>query len=139
MSRIHILPALLLTTALCVPIAHAQDAPKWGAHVEAEGKYGTERSLGEVGLFAPLWQDDDTLVFADIRGRIDSRDSSEGNFGLGLRHQVNNDWALGGYAFYDRRKTDFGNKFNQATIGVEALSENLEFRINGYIPESTEK
>ena len=139
MSRIHLFPALLLTTALFAPMAHAQDAPKWGAHVEAEGKYGTERSLGEVGLFAPLWQDDDTLFFTDIRGRIDSRDSSEGNFGLGLRHQVNNDWALGGYAFYDRRKTDFGNTFNQATIGVEALSENLEFRINGYIPESTEK
>lgn len=119
--------------------ALAGEPPKWGSHVEAEGKWGTDRSLGEVGLFMPLWQDENSLVFTDLRGRFDDQGSSEGNFGLGIRHKVSEQWALGGYGFYDRRKTPNDNTFSQATIGVEALAENLEFRVNGYIPESTEK
>jgi len=119
--------------------ALADDTPKWGSHVEAEGKWGTDRSLGEAGLFMPVWQNEDTLVFTDLRGRFDDQGSSEGNFGLGVRYKVSNQWALGGYGFYDRRRTENDNNFSQATIGVEALAENLEFRVNGYIPESTEK
>ncbi|NBX67085.1 MAG: hypothetical protein EBQ96_08830 [Proteobacteria bacterium] len=128
--------------ALLVPIvSHAQDdtAPKWNPHIEAEGKWGTDRSLGEVGAFIPVWQDDDSLLFGNFIGRLDDQDSREGNIGIGYRQQVSDDWAVGGYGFYDRRKTETGNHFNQATIGAEAFRDNMEFRVNGYIPESEEK
>lgn len=130
---------MTITTALSTPSALAQEQPKWRGHVEAEGKWGTERSLGEIGVFLPVWQNDKTLIFGDVRGRFDNNSSSEGNFGVGVRHQINDLWALGGYVFYDRRHTEANNNFNQATIGVEALSEKLELRVNGYIPESDEK
>lgn len=116
-------------------MAQEREAPKWGPHIEAEGKWGTDRSLGEFGAFMPVWQNEDTLMFADIRGRLDDQSSREGNFGLGLRHQLNQDWILGGYGFYDRRRTGNDNHYHQATIGIEALSETMEFRFNGYLPE----
>lgn len=133
---------LLSSSALCIigltpQLAAAE--PKWQGHVEAEGKWGTERSLSELGLFLPVWQDNDTLVYGNIIGRLDDQNSSEGNFGLGLRQQIDNKWILGGYAFYDRRRTENDNVFHQATFGVEALSENMEFRVNGYLPEGEEK
>lgn len=132
---------LALSFVLCASPSLAQEnvAPKWGAHIEAEGKWGTDRSLGEMGLFMPIWQDEDTLLFSDIRGRLDDQGSAEGNFGLGIRHEVTPQWAVGAYGFYDRRRTENGNMFNQATLGAEALGEKTEFRVNGYIPESTEK
>ncbi len=138
-SHAPTLPCIAVLLCLC-PAAMAQDDQnKWQGHVEAEGKWGTERSLGEIGVFLPAWQNNNTLIFGDVRGRFDDQDSSEGNFGLGLRHQINRQWIVGGYTFYDRRRTENNNIFDQATIGIEALSENIEARINGYIPESDEK
>lgn len=136
--------SVLALSCLCVTVistsAHsAENAPKWGSHIEAEGKWGTDRSLGEIGVFMPVWQDADSLVFTDLRGRLDDSSSQEGNFGIGIRHQVNKDWILGGYAFYDHRKTPTDNEFDQATFGIEALSEKSEFRFNAYLPEKTEK
>ncbi len=112
----------------------AQEAPKWGAHIDVEGKLGTERDLGEVDLFLPLAQSGRTLLFSDIRARADDEGSHEGNFGLGLRHMHASGWNFGLYGYYDRRGTDLDNYFNQATIGVEALGRDFDFRANAYLP-----
>jgi hypothetical protein len=56
--------------------AHAGEAPvaaadKWGAWTEF-GAYGGNRSearRGEAALWAPLLQDERSLLFTDIRGR----------------------------------------------------------------------
>ncbi len=137
MNKHHLLWFGSAAMVLVASPVYSQDKVplKWNPHIEAEGKLGTDRSLGELGLFIPFLQNDKTLFFADIRGRFDDQSSREGNFGLGVRHQINKDWIVGGYAFYDRRKTENNNYFHQATIGVEALTENMEFRANGYIPE----
>ncbi len=135
----HVL-TFLLGFSLISQSAIAQDEQnKWHGHIEAEGKWGSERSLGEIGAFLPVWQNEKTLVFGDVRGRFDDQSTSEGNFGGGIRYQVTDQWIVGGYGFYDRRHTRSNNTFEQATIGAEALSENWEMRINGYIPESDEK
>ena len=139
MKYLSTISLLALTAGLAAAPLHAHAQSKWGAHVEAEGKWGTERSLGELGLFIPIWQNDTTLAFTDLRGRLDDNGSQEGNFGLGVRHQLNSNWAVGGYAFYDRRRTPNDNYFHQGTIGLEALTKNFELRSNIYIPESTEK
>lgn len=86
-SRLHVLGAAF-ASALSVPPALAEN-PKWGAHLDFEGRWGNARSLGDAGLFAPLWQSPNTLFFTDIRGRFDSQDGREGNFGLGIRHMLN--------------------------------------------------
>lgn len=113
---------------------HAQDAPKWGAHVDLEGKLGTDRHLGEVDLFLPVAQDDRTLLFGDIRTRLDDAGSREGNFGLGLRTMLDAGWNLGGYAYFDRRRSELHNYFNQVTVGAEALSRDFDLRGNYYAP-----
>ena len=107
---------------------------KWQPFVDFDGRLGTKRHVGEVDLFVPLAQDDRTLVFGDLRSRLDNSDNIEGNFGLGLRRMVGDGWNLGGYGFYDRRHSEFGNDFNQVTLGVEALGTDFDVRANGYLP-----
>ncbi|MGN7438026.1 MAG: inverse autotransporter beta domain-containing protein [Alcanivorax sp.] len=132
--------ALLITPHLSTPsLAQNASSKKWEGHIEAEGKISNDRSIGEGSVFIPVWQNDTSMLFTDIRGKFDNRDSEEMNLGLGYRQQINNSWILGGYAFYDRRNSGNDNTFHQATIGVEAMTEDLEFRINGYIPESSEE
>ena len=135
------LPAFLLTSTLLVaPAAHAEMVPtidKWGAHIDLEGKAGTDRNLGETDLFIPLWQDEDTLTFGSIRARMDDSNSHEGNFGVGIRQMLENGWNIGGYGYFDRRHSPYGNKFNQLTFGAEALSMDWDFRANAYLPFGT--
>ena len=118
---------------LSTPPARA-DAPKWGAHLDFEGRWGEGRSLGDVGLFAPLWQNAATLFFTDLRFKYDNDDSREGNFGLGLRHMLANGWNVGAYGYFDRRRSGSGQYFNQATFGLEALSADWDLRANAYLP-----
>lgn len=124
-----------MAAAFCVVTAPAgaETAPKWGAHVDVEGKAGSKRHLGEVDLFLPLAQDERTLLFADLRTRMDDNESREGNFGVGLRHMLEGDWNLGAYGYFDRRRSEFQNYFNQVTLGAEALSLDWDLRANAYI------
>lgn len=127
------LTASFVTTA----DAKAETAPstdKWQPRIDFEGKLGNERSLGEADLLIPLWQNNDSLLFANLRGRMDNDDSYEGNIGVGLRHMLDNGWNLGGYGYFDRRKSPYDNFFNQVTIGIEALSMDWDLRANAYIP-----
>ncbi|WP_417806158.1 inverse autotransporter beta domain-containing protein [Thalassospira lucentensis] len=110
---------------------------KWGPHIDLEGKAGTDRNLGEADLFIPLWQDDNTLSFGSIRARMDDNNSHEGNFGLGIRQMLDTGWNIGGYGYFDRRHSPYGNKFNQLTFSAEALSVDWDFRANAYVPIGT--
>lgn len=132
------LAAAVFAAVLSLPSpssAQDQTSAKWGPHLDLEGKAGTDRNLGETDLFVPLLQDDDTLFFTSLRTRMDDSNSREGNFGLGIRHMLESGWNLGGIAYFDRRKTEWGNYFNQVTLGAEALSTNWDFRANAYIPQ----
>ncbi len=135
-------PIVTTVMAMSLP-GFAQDlqkpTAKWESHIEAEGKLGNNRDLGEANLFMPIWQNEDSLLFTDIRGRIDNADSEELNLGLGFRQIINNNLILGGYGLYDRRKTGNENVYNQDTLTAEALTANFEARVNAYIPESGEQ
>lgn len=111
--------------------------PKWGPHIDFEAKPGSKRSLGEADLLLPIAQDARTLVFSSLRGRFDDNSSLEGNLGLGVRRMLESGWNLGVYAYFDRRRSDTGNFFNQGTLGVEALGRDWDFRANGYLPIGT--
>ncbi|MFQ5735133.1 MAG: inverse autotransporter beta domain-containing protein, partial [Planctomycetaceae bacterium] len=112
---------------------------KWGTYAEFQFKPGTQRVLGDGLLFLPLWQDDTSLLFADIRGQGDDGNNSEGNWGLGLRSIIDDRWIVGGYAYYDRRWTEHSNEIPQLTVGMEALSVTWEARVNGYLPDTNVK
>ncbi len=135
--RIFVLCAPLLLASTNGRAETVQSAPKWGPHLDLEGKAGTDRNLGETDLFIPLWQDQDTLTFTSLRARMDDNNSHEGNFGLGIRQMLDTGWNIGGYGYFDRRHSPYGNKFNQLTFGAEALSLDWDFRANAYIPIGT--
>lgn len=112
---------------------------KWQGYFEIMGKPGTARSIGQADMFVPLAQDANDMLFFNLRGQIDDLDSSEYNIGLGHRHMFDK-FILGGYGYYDHRKTEYDSYVEQVTLGVEALSENFDLRGNGYIAETgTEK
>lgn len=111
--------------------------PKWGAHIDFEAKPGSKRTLGEADFFLPLSQDADTLVFGNLRARLDNQSSYEGNLGAGVRRMFDNGWNLGAYGYWDHRRSGNGNFFDQATLGVEALGRDWDFRANGYLPVGT--
>lgn len=134
MYLVRVLAAAAAVVSCAVASAWADGAPKWGAHVDVEGRLGTERNLGELDLFLPLMQSARTLLFADVRGHADDDGSSEGNFGLALRHMLPSGWNIGAYGYYDRRRTDLDNYFDQATFGLEALGRDFDFRANAYLP-----
>ncbi|KEO57065.1 inverse autotransporter beta domain-containing protein [Thalassospira permensis] len=133
--------AWLVLMALACPMEEAKaeegDTPKWGPHLDLEGKAGTNRNLGEVDLFMPLLQNEDTLFFTNLRTRMDDGSSVEGNFGVGLRHMLGSGWNVGGIAYFDRRKSEWDNYYNQITLGLEALSTDWDFRSNAYIPQGS--
>ncbi len=133
---------LLATTALSVPsIAFAadndgDDAKKWQPTFELESKASSSgRKIVTPKFLIPVAQSDRSLLFADIRSRFDNQQSQEYNLGLGYRRIVGN-WIVGGYGFFDYLDSTYNNKFRQGTVGLEALSENFDFRTNFYLPES---
>ena len=112
-------------------------APKWGPHIDAEAKLGSRRDLGELDLFMPISQDANTLIFTDLRGRLDNNSSNEGNLGFGMRHMQPDGWNIGAYGYFDHRRTGLGGTFDQGTLGAEALGQDWDFRVNYYIPIGT--
>ncbi|MGE5466442.1 MAG: inverse autotransporter beta domain-containing protein [Ignavibacteria bacterium] len=136
-------------TALCrlapvIPLlagtpAHAEaDSPKWGPHIDFEAKPGSKRTLGEADLFLPVVQNADTLVFANLRARVDNESSREGNLGAGVRRMLESGWNLGAYGYLDRRRSpDTGYHYGQTTLGAEALGRDWDFRANAYQPSGT--
>ncbi len=110
------------------------------AHIDAYAKFGSDRRLTGVEAFAPLSWDGQILTFADLRFVGDDADGREFNAGLGLR-RVSDDgsYILGGYGFFDRRRSSTGNLYSQMTAGAELLTEDWDFRANGYVPLSKER
>jgi len=115
-----------------------EDVGKWDGYIEFMGKPGTVRNLGQTDLFVPFMQDENDMSFFNLRGHIDDTENSEYNIGLGHRH-IYDKWILGGYGYFDNLKNENGNRFQQLTFGVEALSEDWDFRLNSYFPRDKKK
>ncbi|MDO9419013.1 inverse autotransporter beta domain-containing protein, partial [Pararhizobium sp.] len=126
--------ALLVLTAPTTPVFASDFNRRWGASVDVGGRVGQGREIGETSLFAPLWQNDTSLFFTDLRGSFDDSHAREGNFGLGVRHMLDSGWNIGAYGYFDVRRSALGNTFHQATFGLEALSESFDLRANVYLP-----
>jgi hypothetical protein len=117
------------------------------ARIGSGGKISSKRNIGNGEVLVPIYQtkEGDQLLFTDIRGRFDNLGSSEYNIGLGYRKLLNdtsflgqNQWIVGAYGFFDHLNSSNKNNFNQATFGIESLSNEFDFRTNIYIPQNKE-
>lgn len=131
-KNIYLLGLALLFAA---PQTMAQDV---AAHFDMRYKLGNKRQITSPELFLPLQQDTNSLLFADIRAMFDGNNNKEGNLGLGYR-QLEDDYIWGVYGFLDRRKSRFDVYHGQATLGAEWLTEDWDFRVNGYVPLTDKK
>ena len=102
-------------------------------------QYNNYNNLGMVDLFMPLKYDNNNLLFADLRGWMDNNGIEEGNFGLGFRHMNSNDIIIGGYSFFDKRRTKNNHMFTQYNFGFEVLTLNWDFRTNFYFSDDRKK
>lgn len=115
--------------------------PPAGAQVimELEGGILDSNGGGTLGLFVPLFLDDDRVIFLNGRGTVAEHQESQLSFGAGYRQRVDGNWVLGAYGFYDHYNSTRGNGFDQISFGAEALGERYEARANVYLPLTDDK
>lgn len=107
-------------------------------HIEERGVgykkgYSTfELFIAPSSLIPSSW-----IPFLDFRGHIFNDGEPALNTGLGLRC-LTNAWVWGINSYYDYRKTE-KMKYNQVSVGLEALGKVLDFRLNGYFPLGKKK
>lgn len=108
---------------------------KWVSYGQGDTLAGN-RSVNSGGeLMTPFWQNQSSLLFGDFRGRTNDHSGIEGNLGIAYRTITSSGWIVGGSAYYDIRRSNFGNTFQQAALGIEAMSLAWDARFNGYIPD----
>jgi hypothetical protein len=105
--------------------------------IEAGARVGTERSIGSTEVWMPLHQGDKHVLYGDARLSGDNADNNEGNLGVGYRQMVKDNLILGAHGWIDRRVTKNSSRFNQATLGAEAMGRDMDIRANAYIPLSS--
>ena len=97
------------------------------------------RKIGEIDLLYPLLERKNNLFLTDIKIKSDNGKSIEYNLGLVYRRNVADKWVLGFYNYFDRRISANNFGVNQWTVGLEALNNYIEGRINVYIPQNKAK
>jgi hypothetical protein len=89
---------------------------------------------GEGTFWVPLLQGRTSLLFTNVHGKVFEEDQREGNAAVGYREMLQNGWNLGVWTGFDRRHTVAGTIFGQMSLGMEALSQDWDLRINGHLP-----
>ena len=84
--------------------------------------HNRDHLFGEADLLLPLIQSEDFLFFGNLRGLDFEKSKVEMNLGLGVRF-IFQETLFGIYSFYDRKKSEHNNFFNQITAGLEAKTK----------------
>lgn len=116
--------------------------PYFRPYLQLDGFAGNLKQGGRAQLVIPFWQDPRRLAFLDVRVAGDSEENLYGETGLGLRHILDDRVILGGYGFFGIfGNEEYGdrNTFFYGILGLEALTEDFDLRVNGYIPENDKK
>jgi hypothetical protein len=124
-----------LTTALVSPAALAQ--PSYPATVDVFGGVNGDGPGGGLELMAPFAEGEGSLLFGLARGSLWD-ETGAGGVGLGYRSQLFPGFILGGYGMVDYHHGASNEGYFQGVLGLEALTESFDFRINGYLPEDDE-
>lgn len=101
-------------------------------HIE-KGGIGYKHGYTTIeGFLAPDPKNTSLVPFIDARWHIFNNGKMAANAGVGIR-KLTNCRAFGLNAYYDYRNTKKMH-YNQVSLGLEMLGQNLDCRINGYIP-----
>lgn len=94
---------------------------------------GGENAAVSGGVFVPFMLPDGQVLFAD--GWLDYQDGGAvaASIGGGYRQQVG-DWVLGINGSLDFASSPYGFSYQQISAGLEVLSNQYEFRLNGHAP-----
>ncbi len=110
---------------------------QWGRNIEFFViPSNKSRALTGGQILQPLFQNNNSLTYADVRAIFKFGQTEEFNFGLGHRKIFNNKWILGAYGSFDTRNSARDVQHHQATFGLEALSRNYDVNFNYYLPIS---
>ena len=95
---------------------------------------------GQASTFIPLHLTEASVFFAEldmtvVDDRMRGGEALEWNGGVGYRSFMDDYSIFGTYVFVDHRTTANQNRFYQTTIGLEYMTIDHEFRVNGYFPE----
>ncbi len=99
---------------------------------DSTGTTGTNR--GETTVFAPIRGNERTLLFGQLTAKFFDDSAKEGNLAFGYRQMTPWGFNLGAWIGGDVRRTDIDNTFWQLSGGFEALSKNVDVRLNWYGP-----
>lgn len=119
--------------------AETSEGANWGPHAEIVSRPGTFDTSGTAEFFVPLLQDNDTLVFTDMRLGLGTQSDYFGNWGLGVRQIARPNLIIGGFAFFDVTRTDDNENFYGGTAGFELLSTDFDLRASVHIPFTQER
>lgn len=111
------------------------DCTEIAPFLEIMYKPGSDRSLLDLRGQLPVWADESSLLFADLRLRFDDESASAGNFGLAYRFLDDSDWIWGFHMYYDILQSSESNTFHQFSTGLEIMTLDHDFRLNGYFPD----
>lgn len=100
------------------------------------------RSVGVPGSFTTLEalipiaeESGSSLMFVDVRGHVDNFGDPAFNFGVGQRSVLSDLSTVFGWStWYDYRSTARQQDFHQLGLGLELLTDWIEFRGNVYLP-----
>jgi hypothetical protein len=97
-----------------------------------------DSSTAEAELLLPFYGASDAMYYANLNGRYATDDTGFLSGGLGFRY-VSNEIIWGLYSFLDVTQSVNNNNFWVVNPGVELMSANIDFHVNGYIPVNDSK
>ncbi len=116
---------------------------RWSPHAEGTiGNVGRNGDVfGNIGLFLPAFQTNDTLVFVDLRADFGEQSVAQGSLGVGYRRLVpgglfGTDAIVGLNAYIDVLNSERDLTYWQGSVGAELITNNFDFHANIYEAES---
>ena len=112
------------------------DAPTWKPRAEVDAQVGKDIGVS-TSLFAPIAQNDSSLVYVDGRIGYDQRFDRNGSATVGARFRVGEDAAIGVNAGADFYRSDIGSRDQAAvSMGLEGFTSVFDARVNYRLPLS---
>jgi len=101
---------------------------------------GRKRNIGFGDFFIPVLGKDETFLFFNPKLSWDDHHNHEYNLGLGIRSlRFDQKVILGINSYFDNKDVNGAGYFKQAGLGLEALSDFMDFRLNYYWALSSKK
>ena len=99
---------------------------------------GYRNGYSQIGAFTPFWLNEDAFIAPNARLILTDNSRVGVNAGLVARqYSSGSDRIYGINGYLDSDQTAYGNRYQQATLGLESLGTNWDFRANGYFAFGT--